>query len=287
MRVSSFLESPRVSRLFPILRLGLPLAFFLVLMNAVPFIRSASFQMPELGLLSFGMMLSMFSGGLDLSLVAIANLSGIGAALLFQLGATALLPPWLSIPLVWGICLAGSLLLGGINGAVIVRTGASPIMVTIGTMTLYNGLALALTGGSTLSPFPEAYQILGYGSLGGISIPLLLFILTGVSLFIFLERTVFGRILLLSGANPRAVAFGGLDVRGIRMKVSLLSGIVAGLAGLVMTARFNSARAGYGESYLLMSILIVVLGGVRPEGGREGSSTSSWRYWFSRSFQVF
>jgi len=229
-------------------------------------LQSMAFQLPELGLLSLAMMVVMVSGGIDLSIVATANLASIVTALVLQrwfggdaaVGATV-------VAVSSG--LLASLAVGCFNGLLIGRVGVSPILVTLGTMTLVEGLSLVLTGGGTLSGLPASIAPIGRGAVWGVPVPLLIFAACAVGVAVLLRRSPWGFRLYLFGANPTATLFSGVNNRRVVLLVYALSGLLCGIAGMVMLSGFNSAKADYGESYLLITILAVVLGGTSPTGG--------------------
>ncbi len=232
-------------------------------------LRSMAYQLPELGLLSLAMMVAMLSGGIDLSIIATANLSALTIA-----GSLSLMPAGDggSAAALWeiGSVLAGlavALAVGVGNGLVIGYFRVSPILATLGSMTLVKGLAIGLTHGSVLSGFPPAIVFLGNGSVLGLPMPLIVFAAVAAPLSALLTMTPFGVRIAMFGSNERAVRFSGVDTRALTLRTYVLSSFVAFFAGLVMMARFDSANAAYGESYLLVTILACVLGGVDPAGG--------------------
>lgn len=158
-------------------------------------------------------------------------------------------------------------LVGLLNGLLIGYLRVSPILATLGTMTLVKGLAVGLTHGSVIAGFPAATVFLGNGSVLGVPMPLILFAAVTLPLGLLLTRTPFGVTVALMGSNQQAVRFSGVDTRSALLRVYVLSALLASAAGLVMMARFNSANAAYGESYLLVTILACVLGGISPTGG--------------------
>ena len=232
-------------------------------------LRSMAYQLPELGLLSLAMMVALLSGGLDLSIIATANLSALAVAAVLKaapgdIGGAALLA------VEAGAILAGlgtAAVAGTVNGILVGYLRVSPILATLGTMTLVKGLAVGLTHGSVISGFPAGIVFLGNGSVVGVPMPLILFGAVALPLGLVLTRTPFGVVTALMGSNQTAVRFSGVDTRAALLRVYLLSALVASSAGLVMMARFDSANAAYGESYLLVTILACVLGGVSPTGG--------------------
>ena len=232
-------------------------------------LQSMAFQMPELGILSLAMMLALLSGGLNLSIIATANLTGLTIAFLL----TRYIPStegiaWVGVQmaaLAAGFVVAA--LVGLINGFVIAYLGVSPILATLGTMTLCKGLAIGLTRGNVISGFPDPIVFIGNGTVFGVPFALIVLALCALPVAIMLNATPFGAKVYMIGSNERATRYSGVDTRAILLKLYVLSSLLAGVAAVVMLARFNSANAAYGESYLLITILAAVLGGVDPFGG--------------------
>jgi simple sugar transport system permease protein len=232
--------------------------------------QSMAFQLPELGLLSLAMMVTMLTGGINLSIIASANLSGIITAMILihyinpetgggVSGAVILL----------SICagLLVSALIGLLNGFLIAKVDISPILATLGTMILVNGLAIVLTKGYVISGFPEPIRFIGNGLVLGIPMPMIIFIVCAALMALILNRTPTGVNIYMLGSNPTACFFAGVNNPAVLIKTYLLSGVCAGIAAIVMISRFNSAKADYGESYLLMTVLASVLGGTSASGG--------------------
>jgi simple sugar transport system permease protein len=232
-------------------------------------LRSMAFQLPELGLLSLAMMVALLSGGLDLSIIATANLAALVMA-----SVLTVTPADLSTLAsgVWqfgavGAGFLAALSVGLLNGWLIAYLRVSPILATLGTMTFVKGVAIGLTHGSVISGFPASIVFIGNGSVLGVPMPLILFLATAVPLTVLLDRTPLGLTIAMIGSNQRAVRYSVIDTRAAQMRVYLLSSFLAAMAGFVMMARFDSANAAYGESYLLLTILACVLGGISPSGG--------------------
>ncbi len=232
-------------------------------------LRSMAFQLPELGLLSLAMMVPLLSGGLDLSIIATANLSALTMAWVLTHG----LPP--EPGLAWALwqvsaVLAGMLVAAGVgllNGYLIAYLRVSPILATLGTMTLVKGISVGLTHGGVVSGFPAPIVHLGHGTVAGVPVALLLFAVVAVPVGVWLSRSPLGLTIAMVGSNEQATRYSGVDTQRVLMRVYLTSALLAATAGLVMMARFDSANAAYGESYLLVTILAAVLGGVNPMGG--------------------
>jgi ribose/xylose/arabinose/galactoside ABC-type transport system permease subunit len=232
-------------------------------------LRSMAFQMPELGILSLAMMITLLSGGLNLSIIATANLCALTMAYVltqFVPGAEGFAwGAWQVAAVLAGFTVA--LVIGLINGYVIAYLGVSPILATLGTMTMVKGISVGLTRGNVISGFPEPIQFVANGTVLGIPFAMFIFALCAVPVAVMLRRTPFGNAIYMMGSNPEATRFSGIRTRRVTMKIYVLSSLLAGVAALVMLSRFNSANASYGESYLLVTILAAVLGGTDPFGG--------------------
>jgi len=232
--------------------------------------QSMAFQMPELGILAMAMMITMLTAGINLSIIASANLTSIVIALLLShfLGSQmseAGSPGIVLLAIATGLLV--SLLIGMLNGFLVSILEVSPILATLGTMILVKGVAIVLTKGYVISGFPPLIIYLGNGSLFGIPMPMVIFALCAVLLTIVLSQTCFGESIYMLGSNETASHYSGINNRKILMKTYLISGLLSGIAAIVMMSRFNSAKADYGESYLLMTVLAAVLGGTSAAGG--------------------
>ena len=169
-----------------------------------------------------------------------------------------------------GVAIALSVgLLGGlINGWLISRLRITPILATLGTGQVFTGLALVLTGGPAIVGFPAAWNAIGNAKLGPNPVPFVIFIAVCVGVWLLLSRTAFGLQLMLIGTNPRAAVFAGINRARMLMYSYALTGLLAAMAGIILSGRTNAAKSDYGASYLLQAVLIAVLGGTNPAGGR-------------------
>ena len=252
-------------------------AFILVMagLNGAQFfkiqnIQSMAFQMPELGILSLAMMITMLTGGINLSIIASANLTSIIIALVLSrlLGSDMSTGGSVgSILFAIGAGLFVSALIGLLNGFLIAYIEVSPILATLGTMILVKGICIVLTKGYVISGFPPFIRFIGNEKFLGIPVPMIIFIICAALMALILTRTRLGICIHMLGSNATACHFSGVDNRKILMKTYLISGLYTGIAAIIMMSRFNSAKAGYGESYLLMTVLASVLGGTSAAGG--------------------
>ncbi|WP_156292813.1 MULTISPECIES: ABC transporter permease [Serratia] len=258
------LPKDRIIRLQSVIILAVGLLFALLLGQrffSVGNFQSIASQLPILGMLALGMGITMLTGGINLSIIAGANAcSLVMAAIIVNHPEQPLL-----LALLAGLAVA--IAIGALNGALIAWVGVSPILASLGTMTLITGLNILLSNGAVISGFPAVIQYLGNGNLLGIPVALLLFLLVAVGLWVLLEHTTLGRSLYLIGSNQQATRFSGVNTARVQIAVYILSALLGWGAALLMMAKFNSAKAGYGESYLLVTILASVLGGINPDGG--------------------
>ncbi|MCU0908616.1 MAG: ABC transporter permease [Rhodobacteraceae bacterium] len=227
---------------------------------------SMAFQFPEFAILALAMTITMLTGGIDLSVVGIANLSAIIAATILT-SVTGSGDGTLLVMGAMAVSLAVGMVAGLFNGLLVAKLGLPPILATLGTGLIFTGFAIALTGGSAVMGFPAAVAWIGNSTLLGVPTPLVLFALLAIATSLVLTRTAFGVKVRMYGANPLAARFAAIDIDGMLIRVYVASGALAAIAGMVVMSRANSAKADYGSSYLLLAVLIAVLGGVNPYGG--------------------
>ena len=233
-------------------------------------LQALMFQVPELGLLSLAMAIPLISGGINLAIIATANLSGLLMAWIL----IAVMPPevvgaelawWLFLALVAGLVLCA--IVGLVTGLLVAIVGVHPILVTLGTMTLLHGISIYFTRGRTLSGFPEPLIVVANETIFGIPISFALFSVVAIAVHVFLTRTALGIRIHMIGSNPEATRFSGVDTARVLVSVYLLSSLLCWLAAVVMMARFNAAGAEIAQFYLLITILAAILGGIDPYGG--------------------
>lgn len=231
-------------------------------------LQSMAVQFPEFGILAFAIMITMLTGGIDLSIVGTANLSAIVAALVLTRlsgeGGTGM-PLEASIPLSMVVALLVASLCGLLNGFLVSKVGIVPILATLGTQSLYTGLSYVITGGPAITTTQLAF--IGNGSIAGVPIPVIVFIVLAIVFAVMLNRTSFGFNVYMLGTNARAALFSGISDVKVLMRTYWLAGLVAGIAGIIFLARANSAKPDYGASFILLTVLIAILGGVSYTGG--------------------
>ncbi len=231
-------------------------------------LQSMAFQIPEFGLISLGMMLAFLVGGIDLSIVANACLSGIIAGFILTGQWFEGLDDSSRIAIAVVTALALSTLMGFFNGLLIATCQVSSLIATLGTMTLYSGIGMALTGGRSVVGFPDSFTAGGIATIGGLPLIFIAFVLILSVMALILERTGEGRQLYLFGGNPVASLFSGINNARMNLATFTAIGFLAGLAGLTIIMRVNSAKVGYGDAYVFQSLIVCVIAGIHPAGGR-------------------
>src|SRR3954470_18332797 len=216
----------------------------------------------EIALISLPMTLIIIAAEIDLS---VASVLGLASALLGWLWNHN----WPMEAIIPVVLVAGALA-GALNGALVTRLGLPSLAVTIGTLTLYRGLAFVILGDQAVADFPDSYTNLGFGSFAGTDIPnpIVLFAVLAVIFGFVLHRTSIGRSVYAIGANEEAAYFSGLRVKRIKFWLFVVSGLISALAGIVFTFRFASARADNGTGLELSVVAAVLLGGVSIFGGK-------------------
>jgi len=227
-------------------------------------------QFPEIGILAIAIMITMLTGGIDLSVVSVANLSGVLAALVIR----ALIPSDATDgQVIFGLIVAVAVaflagaVAGLINGALIAYVNLTPILATLGTMTLYTGLTVAMTRGNAVFAENRLTFIGTANLLGIIPIPLVIFAVVVVIFAVVLNRTSFGLKLYMLGSNMNAARFSGINVRRVLLMTYMLSGLLAAVVAIIFLGRNNSAKWDFAPSYVLQAIVVAVLAGVNPSGG--------------------
>ncbi|MEY3307001.1 MAG: hypothetical protein RLZZ413_1039 [Pseudomonadota bacterium] len=233
-------------------------------------LQSMAGQVPEIGLLAIGVMLAMCAGngGIDLSGIALANLSGVLSAVVAAfLFAGSEQQAAFSLVFIFGAILVG--LLGGLfNGFLIARFNITPILCTLGTQMAFTGLAVVVSDGRAVTVgSPDLLSSIGNDTFFNVPISFLIFIAVATLVGAAVRYTPYGLWLMLMGTNPKAAYFAGFPKMRVTMATYALSGTLSGLAGVIIAARNVNVKFDYGSSYLLIAILIAVMAGVKPEGG--------------------
>jgi ribose/xylose/arabinose/galactoside ABC-type transport system permease subunit len=215
----------------------------------------------EIGLLAVVMTPIILTGGIDLS---VGSTLGLCAVIFGKLWRDGNLPPWIAAV---GAIVAGGLC-GVMNGALITQLRLPPLIVTLGTFSLYRGLAEALTRGvDAFTKFPESFLFLGTGEILGLPTQAWILIVISIGVWLIVHRTVLGRSFRAIGFAPEGARYAGIPVERRLLFAYTLAGMVAGVAALTYSARLGTAKADAGFGYELLAITAVVLGGASIFGG--------------------
>lgn len=235
-------------------------------------ITSMAFQLPELGILSLAMMITILCGGINLSVNATSNLAAVVAGLFLTRMLPANVDPYLMgwyILFAFLIAILIGFLCGVLNGIMVGYIGVPPILATLATYTFFTGISTGLTKGVTVTGFPEAVSIIGSKTIAGVPIPFIIFVALAILTYIILNGTPFGFKTRMIGTNPTAAEFSAVENRKVLLGVYILSGILSAVAGILVMSRTMSAAYEYGTTtYVLLTILISVLAGVIPGFGK-------------------
>lgn len=214
-----------------------------------------------IGVLAIAATFVLCAAGLDLSLGSVLAVAGVTSGVLcVNLGL-----PW-PLGLLGGMLASG--LLGLVNGLLVAWAGIPAFIVTLGMLSVARGLALIIADGKPVYGLPSAITFLGQGRFLGIPMPVWVFLVLVIIFHLVLSRTRFGRYTLVIGDNEMAARVTGIDVPAHKIRLYMLSGALAGLAGLLFAARVNAADPTAGVSYELSAITAAVIGGTNLFGGR-------------------
>ena len=214
------------------------------------------------GLIAFGMTFVILTGGIDLSVGSTLALTSALAAGMMVAGVDPILTIFIAV-------LIGAIL-GAVNGLFIAKGKMAPFIVTLATMTIYRGLTLLYTEGKPITGFGDSYafQLFGKGYFLGIPVPAVTMIIVFVVLWFMLHKMSFGRKTYAIGGNEKAALISGIRVDRVKVMIYSISGMMAALAGMILTSRLGSAQPTAGQTYEMDAIAAVVIGGTSLAGGK-------------------
>lgn len=220
----------------------------------------ATFNFTEKAMIAFAMAMLIIAGEIDLSVASIIALAStaMGAAMEAGLGTPGLVM----------VGLAVGLLCGAFNGALVCGLGLPSIVVTIGTLSLFRGLAFIVLGDQAYNGYPASFAWFGQGYVWWVvTVEMVLFVIFALLFWALLHRTSFGRAVYAVGNNPVAAAFSGIRVARVKFILFLLTGLMSGVAAVCLTSRLGSTRPSIAQGWELEVVTMVVLGGVSILGG--------------------
>ena len=207
-----------------------------------------------------GVAIIMISGGTDLSVGYSMSVVGIVVSICMT---EAFLPT--PVALLIGVVIG--IVLGAFNGFVSNLFSIHPMIISLATMTMYNGISYTISGSKSYAHFPQDFMNIGQGKIGAISIPIIIFVIVVVLFSFILAKTCFGRFIYAVGGNPEAAHLAGINVKKIKLLVFIIAGALFALADIVLISRGGSANSGMGTSTAFDGITACVLGGVSFIGG--------------------
>ncbi|HCG60345.1 MAG TPA: ABC transporter permease [Lachnospiraceae bacterium] len=240
--------------------------------NGDKFLSLSNFQsmartFPEVGILAIAVSLAMLLGGINLSVVGIANLSGIFCCK-FIIAAQEKIGMWPSIFIGLAIAMVVGALCGLLNGFLIAYVGIPAMLATLGSQEIFTGLGVGVTKGAAVFGTPSEFTFFGGAYIFGvIPMSLILFVIVVVVFTILLQRKQYGMELYLVGTNPKSARFSGIKNERVILKTHVYGGILSAIAGIIIASGTNSAKASYGSSYVLRCLIVAILGGINPSGG--------------------
>jgi ribose transport system permease protein len=255
----------RFQKLLPFLSL---IVLFIALWIASPYfltqtnLSSLVRQTAVINIMALGMTIIIISGGIDLSVGAILAMGGLVGTMAMEKG----------LPILVGIAigLGVGFLCGLLNGVLITQLRIAPFIVTLGTLGIFRGSTLLISGGLPVHNIPTAFSYLGGGNLLGVPFVLWILIACALGVHFILEHTRLGRYAFAIGSNPAAAVYAGIPVAFHTVSVYALGGLLTGLAGMIEASRLMTGQPTAGSGYELQAIAAVVIGGGSLHGG-EGS----------------
>ncbi len=216
----------------------------------------------EKALMALPMTFIIIAGEIDLSVASVLGLASVIVGITWKAG----IPLWLGI----GTALVVGVIAGLLNGTLVTRLGLPSLVVTLGTLALFRGLAFVILGDQAVSNFPNAFTNFGIGDVPGTLIPwsFVVFVILALLFMVTLHWSWIGRQIYATGINKEAARFAGIRVKRLKLMLFVLSSLIAALAGVIFTARISSARADNAIGFELDVITVVLLGGVNIFGGR-------------------
>lgn len=231
-------------------------------------VADSTYNFSEKALIALAMALLVIAGDIDLSIAATMALASLAMGFAMKAGAG------LPLMLVAGVAVGAAC--GALNGWLVTRWKLPSIVVTIGTLSLYRGLAQVVLGDQAITGYPETLSQWGNGTVGDllglpwliVPIEFAVLVVMAVAVGLFLHQTVHGRRVYAIGANPVASRFSGIAVDRYRFGLFVFAGVMAALAAVLLTGRIGSTRPNLAMGWELDAVTIVILGGVAIEGGR-------------------
>lgn len=214
-----------------------------------------------LGVLAMSQTVVIVAGGLDIAVGAIVGLTTVSTAMAIQSTGSP------AVGIVAGLVLGG--LAGFVNGIIITYGRVNAVIATLGTMAIFRGIAFIMSDGQSIAIFSDTFRFIGIGRILGLPLLIWILLLTAIVFHLFLARSIVGRNIYALGGNPVVARFSGININRYRVGIYIMSGVAAGLAGILLAARTGSGQPVSGSQGLeLEAITAAVLGGCALQGGK-------------------
>ncbi len=238
--------------------------YFLTTRNILNVLRQTSIN----GILAIGMTYVILTRGIDLSVGSVVALAGVISAAFATTSSVAGMAggPY-PAGLAFAVGIAVGIGTGTVCGTLVARFNVPAFVATLGMLSAARGLTLIAADGRPVPALTDSYRWIGTGDIAGIPLPVVIFAIVFLASWYVLSSTRFGRRVYAAGGNPHAAKVSGINVRRIRLTVYIISGALAGLAGMILAARTGSALPQAGIAYELDAIAAVVIGGTSLAGG--------------------
>lgn len=259
-KISSMVKNDQFALIMTLIALCLLMTLlsdkFLSLSNFRNILRQSS----QYGICAIGMTMLILLGGIDLSVGSVQALAGVGAVCVLNMTHSV------ALAIVTGILIGA--VVGLVNSLIITKMKITPLICTLGTMSIISGLALVLTKAVSIQAEVTEYMQIGMGAVFGIPIPVILLAVLVVIFYFVLNHTVFGRYLYAIGGNSESAKMAGIPVDRITMIAYVLSGCLTGLAAVILSSRLGSGQPSAGTGFEMTVIAAVIIGGVSLSGGK-------------------
>lgn len=226
-------------------------------------------QISAIGIIAIGMTFVIITLGIDLSVGSILGLAAVVAASLAQAPSDRMMYPGLNLPIIIAVLagLAVGAVMGFTNGFLISKFKIAPFIATLGMMSVARGLALIYSDGRPISDLEAPYDWIGQGDILGIPTPIVIFGVVAIIAHMVLNYTRFGRYVYAIGGNEQAARVSGIRIPRMTIIIYTISGLLAGLSGVILSARIGSGNPQLGEGIELDAITAAVIGGTSFKGG--------------------
>jgi inositol transport system permease protein len=244
---------------------------FLTKVNLINIVR----QMSIIGLIALGVTGIIVAAGIDLSSGSVVGFAAVAAASFAQIpgDSRVFYPALAGHPVFFAIaagCLVG-LIAGLVNGSLIAKTHIPPFIATLGMYQMARGAAMLYTSGRPLSNLSDDYNFIGQGDIQGFPVPIIILVVMAIITHILYSRTKFGKYIYAIGGNEQAAHVSGINVAKYKILIYVYGGLLAGIAGLVVSSRIGSGQPGLGVGYELDAIAAAVIGGTSLTAGGIGT----------------